>query len=79
MLTVMLCFGVLMSIDRGNRRGGGLAITPFAMLHRTRPDANGLLSQGESPGIGRIAQLVEQLTLNQRVLGSSPSASTIFQ
>ena len=27
---------------------------------------------------GRIAQLVEQLTLNQRVLGSSPSASTIF-
>jgi hypothetical protein len=29
-------------------------------------------------GSGRIAQLVEQLTLNQRVLGSSPSASTIF-
>src|SRR3954462_9628743 len=28
-------------------------------------------------GNGRIAQLVEQLTLNQRVLGSSPSASTI--
>ena len=27
---------------------------------------------------GRIAQLVEQLTLNQRVLGSSPSASTTF-
>ena len=27
-------------------------------------------------GNGRIAQLVEQLTLNQRVLGSSPSAST---
>ena len=27
---------------------------------------------------GRIAQLVEQLTLNQRVLGSSPSASTMF-
>src|SRR5215470_11315491 len=26
---------------------------------------------------GRIAQLVEQLTLNQRVLGSSPSAPTI--
>ncbi len=25
---------------------------------------------------GRIAQLVEQLTLNQRVLGSNPSAST---
>jgi hypothetical protein len=28
-------------------------------------------------GAGRIAQLVEQLTLNQRVLGSSPSAPTI--
>ena len=28
------------------------------------------------PRDGRIAQLVEQLTLNQRVLGSSPSAST---
>ena len=28
------------------------------------------------PACGRIAQLVEQLTLNQRVLGSSPSAST---
>ncbi len=27
---------------------------------------------------GCIAQLVEQLTLNQRVLGSSPSASTII-
>ncbi len=27
-------------------------------------------------GCGRIAQLVEQLTLNQRVLGSSPSAPT---
>jgi hypothetical protein len=27
---------------------------------------------------GRIAQLVEQLTLNQRVLGSNPSASTTF-
>ena len=34
---------------------------------------------GASPhGSGRIAQLVEQLTLNQRVLGSSPSASTTF-
>ena len=29
-----------------------------------------------SPACGRIAQLVEQLTLNQRVLGSSPSAPT---
>ena len=28
--------------------------------------------------IGRIAQLVEQLTLNQRVAGSSPAAPTII-
>jgi hypothetical protein len=28
---------------------------------------------------GRIAQLVEQLTLNQRVLGSSPSAPTTLR
>jgi hypothetical protein len=28
------------------------------------------------PCFGRVAQLVEQLTLNQRVLGSSPSAPT---
>jgi hypothetical protein len=27
---------------------------------------------------GRLAQLVEQLTLNQRVVGSNPSASTIY-
>jgi hypothetical protein len=27
--------------------------------------------------LGRIAQLVEQLTLNQRVQGSSPCAPTI--
>ena len=30
------------------------------------------------PKWGRLAQLVEQLTLNQRVVGSNPSASTIF-
>lgn len=28
------------------------------------------------PSSGRIAQLVEQLTLNQRVVGSSPTAPT---
>ena len=31
-----------------------------------------------TPSSGRLAQLVEQLTLNQRVVGSNPSASTIF-
>ncbi|MDF2999451.1 MAG: hypothetical protein K0R27_5088 [Xanthobacteraceae bacterium] len=35
-------------------------------------------SRGFGPRDGRIAQLVEQLTLNQRVLGSSPSAPTKF-
>ena len=29
-------------------------------------------------GQGRIAQLVEQLTLNQRVVGSNPTAPTKF-
>ena len=28
--------------------------------------------------LGRIAQVVEQLTLNQRVVGSSPTAPTNF-
>jgi hypothetical protein len=28
---------------------------------------------------GRIAQLVEQLTLNQRVVGSNPTAPTTFK
>jgi hypothetical protein len=28
---------------------------------------------------GRIAQVVEQLTLNQRVVGSSPTAPTILK
>jgi hypothetical protein len=40
----------------------------------------GLTGQYVRPSIfGRIAQLVEQLTLNQRVLGSIPSAPTILE
>jgi hypothetical protein len=39
----------------------------------TRPRLRGIARGRHS---GRIAQLVEQLTLNQRVLGSSPSAPT---
>ena len=36
------------------------------------------LAQGRPPGCdGRLAQLVEQLTLNQRVVGSRPTAPTI--
>ena len=44
---------------------------------RALPERGGALQVPLTPpGYGRIAQLVEQLTLNQRVLGSSPSAST---
>ncbi len=48
-----------------DRAGGGCYIT--------------VLPHGvHTSGRGRIAQLVEQLTLNQRVLGSSPSAPTTY-
>ncbi|SOR26940.1 protein of unknown function [Methylorubrum extorquens] len=43
------------------------------------PPPNGIGGPAVQPphrGLGRIAQLVEQLTLNQRVLGSNPSAPT---
>ncbi len=68
--------------DRGSAQGGVLARTaagtPFppaqqplyGALPRSRASAK------HHADDGRIAQLVEQLTLNQRVLGSSPSAST---
>ena len=42
---------------------------------------NGSGAQAESPDgklVASVAQLVEQLTLNQLVLGSSPSRGTIF-
>jgi hypothetical protein len=42
-------------------------------LRVSRTDASGAPPKQN----GRIAQLVEQLTLNQRVLGSNPSVSTI--
>jgi hypothetical protein len=44
---------------------GGCALLKDALPHRS----SGL-------GSGRIAQLVEQLTLNQRVVGSIPTAPT---
>ena len=47
-------------------------------LYGRLPSRERLTPRGSgTPQCGRIAQLVEQLTLNQRVLGSSPSASTI--
>ena len=41
-------------------------------------DCDKAASRNRSCGCGRIAQLVEQLTLNQRVIGSIPIAPTIF-
>src|SRR5215471_9721495 len=57
-------------------RGGAELVPPFPGQPRIA-----LLQDPASAGSprrwsGRIAQLVEQLTLNQRVLGSSPSAPT---
>ena len=53
-------------LSQGAGHGGGPLLNPA----RSRRCAVGDFD-------GRIAQLVEQLTLNQRVLGSSPSAPTI--
>jgi hypothetical protein len=46
-----------------------------ACSHQYRRAMKPLIFLAEQ-GIGRIAQLVEQLTLNQRVQGSSPCAPT---
>src|SRR3954467_1965162 len=61
---------------RARLEGGAVAhhLRPCYRRRRSRRDEAGAPPHGS----GRIAQLVEQLTLNQRVLGSSPSASTIF-
>src|SRR3954452_17176423 len=51
-------------------------------IQRAGPNQIGATPPGDFPqvteilGFGRIAQLVEQLTLNQRVQGSSPCAPT---
>ena len=86
-MTVMLCLGLLMALERQQRtvvdaspswlKCGGCA-PPEPML--PAPPLQSATKPPEHPphGSGRIAQLVEQLTLNQRVLGSSPSASTTF-
>ena len=59
------------------------AARPYNRRHRARARRVLLSTRGDRSGIsrafpeGRIAQLVEQLTLNQRVAGSSPAAPTI--
>src|SRR5690349_6981938 len=55
---------------RGGRRTPAASLDRGVRLCYRRPPA------GNRTGSGRIAQLVEQLTLNQRVQGSSPCAPT---
>jgi hypothetical protein len=59
---------LFLSVTSGRGRGWTVAIA-FA-----KPRRSAIASRSNS---GRIAQLVEQLTLNQRVPGSSPGAPTI--
>jgi hypothetical protein len=55
----------------------GLGITPRLAGHRGIALLNDALLRRLFPaGSGRIAQLVEQMTLNHRVPGSSPGAPT---
>ena len=86
-MTVMMCLGLLMALERQQRTAldAGLNLRSHRRLHamatrmlpaRPRRGARSVAGASASRH-GRIAQLVEQLTLNQRVLGSSPSASTI--
>jgi hypothetical protein len=59
------------ALENAQKRSGGCAgQSRIALLHDPAAAAS------RERHSGRIAQLVEQLTLNQRVLGSSPSAPT---
>ena len=57
---------------RAAPRGCGKAETPV-----DKPRAAWYIAAPIAESRGRLAQLVEQLTLNQRVIGSSPIAPTI--
>ena len=94
-MTVMLCLGLLMALERhqrtgssrwpdpsslpacGEDKGGASGCAPSGAMLPAPPLRSAEAPEHQPDGSGRIAQLVEQLTLNQRVLGSSPSASTI--
>ena len=73
-----------MTVGKGARRSGKLVHWPFVILAghpgiallENRPRDGFLDRSGTSLMDGRIAQVVEQLTLNQRVVGSSPTAPT---
>ena len=64
----------------GRRRGGGIGVVwhedRAASQHTLHPAFTSVAGAGIGGPRGRIAQLVEQLTLNQRVAGSSPAAPT---
>ena len=67
-----MAFGVAATLARALKAGACFAGQPGgALIDRPLP-ARTMGRAGE----GRIAQLVEQLTLNQRVVGSSPTAPT---
>ena len=69
-----MAFGVAAMLERPPKAGAGLAGQPGgALIDRPLPAR----TVGRA-GQGRIAQLVEQLTLNQRVVGSNPTAPTKF-
>src|SRR3989442_158896 len=68
------------------RRGPTIAANPapatppchqVVLQYVPRPRAGGVMRLSSWDGC--IAQLVEQLTLNQRVVGSSPTTPTIFR
>jgi hypothetical protein len=69
---------VAISLEQRKRGLKMAGCVPLTHLLPARRSLRRIRSPEHPPhGSGRIAQLVEQLTLNQRVLGSSPSASTI--
>ncbi len=56
------------------RVGAQTSAGPFA-IHRRGSDQDNI-DQPKHVAGGRLAQLVEQLTLNQRVAGSNPASPT---
>jgi sporulation-control protein spo0M len=57
----------------------GIGLDKLETLAYSRACAEAKVKSAFHTKDGRIAQVVEQLTLNQRVVGSSPTAPTILQ
>src|SRR5882757_10823995 len=66
------CRGAAEIVPQGPSDGLSTSRYRLAIARPSRPRR-----VSEIDAVGRIAQLVEQLTLNQRVAGSSPAAPTI--